>query len=190
MNNILYQVVRTIMPPKKTTILLMGLTILLLTNLLSPTTTAQNPNITISEIKHQLINTETIGARLAHYFTFWITFTNTGDIASNNITAYLEDPELNARLEINSFTLQPHQNITLIYEEWPTTLLGQTTINITYNPTEADVEQTQYNTGKKPYTFQIGSPTNTEETPGFHLMTFVISLLIFIIFKRKIRKCD
>jgi hypothetical protein len=146
---------------------------------------AQNPNLSITDVKHQLLSTKTIGARQAHYFAFFITFSNTGDVETDNITVYFNDPELNARLEIGSFTLTPNQNITLVYDEWPTTLLGETTINITYSPTEQGVEHTSYNTGTKAYTFTIGALPDNNQTPGFEIIIFLLSLITFILVLEK-----
>ena len=175
------------MRKKISTILIFGLSILILFNIFVIESSAQNSNISITEIKHQLTKTTNIGTTQAHYYTFEITFLNTGDTATPNITVYFEDPELNTPLEIQSFTLEPNQNTTIKYEEWPTTLLGNIQINITYDPTSPDILSTPSNSGKEPYHLSIG-PTTTEQTPGFQFTIFISCILITTILIKKKRK--
>ena len=162
-----------------------GLSLLMILSLYTNQVCAQTENIQITDIKHQLIDTTQIGTRTAHYYSFFITFSNTGDKKSSNITVFLEDPELNARLEVVSFELQPDQNKTFIYENWPTTLLGQVTINVTYQPSDLGIPQTKSNTGIQAYTFLIGTDQNTNETPGFQFLWLIIAILFILnIFRR------
>ena len=168
-----------------TRIIITGLSLLMILSLYTNQVSAQTENIHITDIKHQLIDTTQIGTRIAHYYTFFITFSNTGDKKSSNITVFLEDPELNARLEVASFELQPDQNKTFIYENWPTTLLGQVTINVTYQPSNPGIPQTKNNTGKQAYTFTIGTDQNTNETPGFQFLCLIIAIIFILNIFRK-----
>ena len=175
------------MQQKRIHTLFMGLTLLIIFNLFVTNTTAQQAQISITDFKYQLIRTTPIGTREAYYFNFWITFTNTGESLSPNITAYLEDPELNAKLEINKFSLQPNQNITLIYEDWPTTLIGEFAINITYDPTSPDIEANKYNSGKKQYIISAGT-TTTNDTPGFEIALFLLITTLYLLLNDKNKK--
>lgn len=165
------------------------LTLLLVcTIVLTTSSLGQQQYVTITDFRYQLSKTDQIGNLEARYFTFWVTFSNTGDAPSNNITAYLEDPDPTmGLLEIGRFALASTENITITYQNWPTTLTGDLPINISYDPTKPEVESTQYNSGKKSYKISSGNK-NSSDTPGFEigLLLLAIGIIFFIQRKRKV----
>jgi len=129
---------------------------------------------------YQLVKNETIGNLNVRTYTFSVNIHNSGDQTSDLIEVKFEEPEIGGFITLGNGTIAPGENQTFLLEEWPTVIIGDVTMNFSFNPVNPDTLPTEFNSGKK--TFIIPAlETNVTETPGFELVFVVIAILVVLL---------
>lgn len=159
---------------------------------LSPFCSANQADVSIKDVNVQLIQTRPpIGTTTIREYRITAILYNTGDTLSVNVTVKFRDPQpgLNATLTFQpeDYSLQPNEEKTFIFENWPTSLSGDIPLNISFQPSSPNVLLTEYNSGSFVYTLHIGDNTKTTSTPGFELLVVFIAILAFL-FTKHIKK--
>lgn len=157
--------------------------------ILGPVCQAQQAHVTIQNVSVELVKTRPpVGGVTIREYTISAVLSNIGDSKSVNITVKFRDPEPgisgNLTLQPESYSLQPNEEKTFIFENWPTTLSGTIILNISFDPSSPNVVHTDDNSGHYLYTLQIGDSQTTTSTPGFEVLIVLVALLVILLKKR------
>lgn len=140
--------------------------------------------ISIEDISSEFIKTTKKGGVTYVYFNIIVTLYNSGDIESDNITVELQDEFGNY---INKGTIKAGETKMFIFGEHPLEGLGKHTLDVSYYPTDINIERTKDNTGSETFTVKHGNNNNDNSTPGFEFI-FLISTVVFVFLIRKRKK--
>jgi hypothetical protein len=166
-----------------------------LPTMLSAVTAAQNPEISIKSFNSTLVNKKTIGTREFRYFDLFVVIQNTGSGPSDELFVELADPELNTTIKFSTtpaggtsnFTLQPAEMKTLYIDNWPTSMQGDLSMNISYQPNDPQQTHYSYNSGYTVYTIP-GEAKKKSSTPGFELIIGVVAIGLLLVIQRNRKK--
>ena len=160
---------------------------------LGPISNAASAKLTITNVSVQLVETRNLaGNRTIHVYDIITVIHNSGDMISDKITVYFRDPEFNIttpplKLDPYNVSVDPDENMTFILHDWPTPLIGDLPINISFSPSSPNVVETSNNHGYYLYTLHIGDNTTTISTPGFEVV-FPLCAIIALLMLKKRRK--
>lgn len=179
------------MKQKKILILTLVLLCCSLPTLFSTTCSAQTVDISITSVNAILLNTRTVGDTEIHTYRIIAVLYNNGNASSEEISVKFHDPGYNESfnpLELmpKNASLGPNGSKTFVFESWPTSLIGNIPINITFSPTSSSIQANQYNSGYYIYSLSIGSSKATKSTPGFEIAFVVLAIVILL--SRKLKK--
>lgn len=177
------------MKSKKTLVLKIFFMILCMFIVFGSVCEGQQAHVSVKDVTVQLIKTRPpVGGMIIREYEIRAILCNTGDISSVNITVQFKDPELgineNLTLQPKSYPLQPNEEKTFVFENWPTALSGNVILNISYEPSSPNIVHTAYNSGHYLYTIQIGNTETTPSTPGFEILFVIIALFIILLKKQ------
>jgi hypothetical protein len=155
---------------------------------------ASSARLTITNVNVQLVETRNlVGNRTVHVYDIIAFIHNSGDMISDKITVYFRDPEFNVtapqiKLDPYNVSLDPNGNMTFILHDWPTPLVGDVPLNISFSPSSPNVVETSNNHGHYLYTLHIGDNTTTTSTPGFEIVILLGAIIITLLMVKKRRK--
>ena len=152
--------------------------------------TAEEARIIFKDVTVELTQTRTpVGTTTIREYRITAVVQNIGDTNSVNITMSLKDPQpgLNATLTFQprSYFLEPNEEKTFVFENWPTSLTGNVLLNISFKPTSPNVLETEYNHRSYFYTLQIGTEAPKTSTPGFECLFVIIAIIAFVFIKQR-----
>lgn len=170
-------------------VLLLNLTLMLFFGTICE---AQLAGISIENVTVQLIQTRPpVGNKIIREYRITAVLRNTGDSESPQITVEFKEPEpgLNNSLILQpkNYSMQPNEEKTFVFTNWPTTLSGDIPINISFKPTSSDVIVTPYNSGYYIYTLHIENSNPKTSTPGFEVLLVFMAILTLML-RKKIKK--
>jgi hypothetical protein len=145
--------------------------------------------ISIKDISVELLKTRPpVGQRIIREYKISVVLCNTGDTNSTNISVKFLEPEPgltgNLTLQPLSYSLQPNEEKTFVFENWPTTLTGDVLLNISFGPSSPFVLSDSTNSGFYIYTLSIENGNTTNSTPGFQVFIVLVALFVFLLKKR------
>ena len=122
-----------------------------------------------------------VGGSVIREYNITAILRNTGDTKSTNITVMFKEPQSgisgNLTFQPESYSLQPNEEKTFVFANWPTRLSGEILLNISFKPTSPKELITTHNSGYYHYTLQIGDGKSTTSTPGFELFIVVMAFV-------------
>lgn len=157
---------------------------------LGPVSNAASAKLTITNVSVQLVETRNLaGNRTIHVYDIIAVIHNSGDMISDKIDVYFRDPEFNIttplRLDPYNVSVDPDENMTFILHDWPTPLIGDLPINISFSPSSPNVVETSNNHGYYLYTLHIGDNTTTTSTPGFEVVYSLGAIVALLMLKKR-----
>lgn len=118
-------------------------------------------------------------------FNITITLFNSGTIESDNITVTIEDED--AIIIHRNGTILPNKEKTFYFHDHLLRGMVEHQINISYFPTNKDIELNENNSGKDIFIFLKGED-GSDSTPGFELSIVFFGLLVGILLLKKRKK--
>jgi PGF-CTERM protein len=180
------------MKSKRTLVLFMLFVSISFVMLLGPVCNAQHAVVSIKDVTVQLLKIRPpVGGTTIREYKISAIIQNTGNIPSDNITVKFREPQPgisgNLTMQPGSYSLQPHEETTFVFENWPTTLTGDIPLNISFEPSSPNVLLTSDNSGFYLYTLHIENNTTptTPSTPGFEVLIVLVALLALLGLKQK-----
>jgi hypothetical protein len=159
--------------------------------LLGPVGNAQHAVVSIKAVDVQLLKIRPpVGGTTIREYKISAIIQNSGDIPSVNITVKFKEPQPgisgNLTMQPGSYSLQPNEETTFVFENWPTTLSGDILLNISFEPSSPTVLLTSDNSGFYLYTLHIENNTThtTPSTPGFEVLIVLVALLVLLLLKQ------
>jgi len=182
------------MKSKRTFILIMLFISISFLMLLGPVCIAQHAVVSIKDVNVQLLKTRSLaGGTIIREYKISAILQNSGDIPSVNITVKFKEPEPgisgNLTMQPVEYSLEPNEEKTFVFENWPTTLSGQIPLNISFGPSSPTVLLTSDNSNFSLYTLQIENDNNNKptSTPGFEVLIVLVAILALLL-KKQIKK--
>ncbi|KYK21108.1 hypothetical protein AYK25_03785 [Thermoplasmatales archaeon SM1-50] len=157
--------------------------------LLNPVCVAQS-NVSIKDVSVELIKIRPpVGETIIREYRIRVLLCNTGDTISSAISVKFQEPEGSGNLTMQplSYSLQPNEEKTFVFENWPTILSGDVPLNISFGPASHYVNQDSTNSGFYVYTLTIANGKTTTSTPGFEIIILLMALFA-LMFKKQIKK--
>ena len=156
--------------------------------ILSPLCSAQ-ADISIKDVSVELLRTRPpVGQRIIREYKISVVLCNTGDTNSTSISVKFLEPEPgitgNLTMQPASYSLQPDEEKTFVFENWPTMLTGDVLLNISYRPSSAFVLPNSTNSGYYIYRLSIGNGNTNTSTPGFEALIVLVALFVFLLKRR------
>ena len=147
--------------------------------------------VSITDVTVELIEVRSpVGRPVIRLYNITAVLHNSGDTKSTNITVIFNELQSNVTWNLTfqpeSYSLQPNEEKTFIFSNWPTPLSGEIPLNISFKPTSPKELLTTQNSGHYNYILQIGDGKSTTSTPGFELFIVIIAI-VSILFANKIK---
>ncbi len=161
--------------------------------LLGPICEAQQTAISIESATAQLIQTRPpVGNKIIYEYRITTILRNSGDRASPNIDVKFREPEPGTNSSLifqpRNCSLQPGEEKTFVFTNWPTTLTGDIPLNISFTPTSPDVLLSSIvasnNSNYYIYTLHNGDTNPKTSTPGFEVLIVLLAVLSLVISKK------
>jgi hypothetical protein len=156
----------------------------------APICNASGAALSIESVNLQLIETREVGNRIIRVYDVIAVLHNTGDVQSDAITVYFSDPEYNTttpslQLTPYNISIDPNENITFTFQDWPTPLTGDIPINISFRPSATDVLAIKdINYGYYIQTLHIeNNEDTTKGTPGFEVVMVLGAILVLLLIR-------
>ena len=139
-----------------------------------------------------LLKTRTVGNREIHYYKIMVTLHNSGSSKTVGLSVKFYDPEYNASttpplvLSPANYSLSPGEDKIFNISEWPTPLIGDVPLNISFSPSSPTVLSDDTNSGYYLYTLHIGGAAQKPSTPGFEVVIILAAILVILAFRKRI----